>query len=278
MTALPAIFVSHGAPTLAIEPGLIGPRLAALSKSLPKPRAIVVVSPHWMSRELRVMTNPAPQTMHDFGGFPRPLYKIQYPAPGSPDTAQLVIAALQDHGYTVQADAEEGFDHGAWVPLLHLYPDADVPVIQLSMRIHDEPAACFKIGQSLSALRERGVLIIGSGSLTHNLYEFRQGQGAPATYVKAFAFWVREALERGDLDALLDYRRRAPHAERAHPTEDHLLPFFFALGAAGSDRVDVHCIEGGITHGVLAMDAFVFGQRESGATTSAIAETQHAAA
>lgn len=278
MPALPTLFVSHGAPTLAIEPGLIGPRLAALSKSLPKPRAIVVVSPHWMSRELRVMTNPAPKTMHDFGGFPRPLYKIQYPAPGSPEIARQVITALRGAGYTVQADAEEGFDHGAWIPLLHMYPDADIPVIQLSMRIHDGPAECFRIGQSLSALRAQGVLIIGSGSLTHNLYEFRQGQDTPATYVKAFAFWVRDALERGDLDALLDYRRRAPHAERAHPREDHLLPLFFALGAAGSNRVDVHGIEGGITHGVLAMDAFVLGHRESGATTSAIAEPQHAAA
>ncbi len=278
MTAFPAIFISHGAPTLAIEPGLIGTRLAAFSKSLPKPRAILVVSPHWMSRELRVMTNPAPKTMHDFSGFPRSLYKIQYPAPGSPDTAQQVIAALQDHGYTVQADAEAGYDHGAWVPLLHLYPDADIPVIQLSMRIQDGPAECFGIGQSLGALRKQGVLIIGSGSLTHNLYEFRQGHSAPATYVRAFAFWVREALERGDLDALLDYRRGAPHAERAHPTEDHLLPLFIALGAAGSDRVDVHGIEGGITHGVLAMDAFVLGHRGYGTTMPTIVEPQHAAA
>ena len=259
MTTLPTIFVSHGAPPWAIEPGLIGPRLAAFSSSLPKPRAILVVSPHWMSRELRIMTNPAPKTMHDFGGFPRPLYKIQYSAPGSPEIAQQVIATLESHGYTVQADAEEGFDHGAWVPLLHMYPDADIPVIEISLRIHDGPEECFKIGQSLAALREQGVLIIGSGSLTHNLYEFRQGEDTPATYVKAFAFWVREALERGDLDALLDYRSRAPHAERAHPTEDHFLPLFFALGAAGSGRVDVHCIEGGITHGVLAMDAFVMG-------------------
>ena len=276
MPALPTLFVSHGAPTLAIEPGLIGPRLAALSKSLPKPRAIVVVSPHWMSRELRVMTNPAPKTMHDFGGFPRPLYKIQYPAPGSPEIARQMTTALRGAGYTLQADAEEGFDHGAWVPLLHMYPDADIPVIQLSMRIHDGPAECFRIGQSLTALRAQGVLIIGSGSLTHNLYEFRQGQGNPATYVKAFAFWVRDALERGDLDALLDYRRRAPHAERAHPTEDHFLPLLFALGAAGSDHGDMRWIEGGIAHGVLAMDAFVFGQCESGATTSAITEPQRA--
>ncbi len=276
MTALPAIFVSHGAPTLAIEPGIIGPLLAALACSLPKPHAILVVSPHWTSRELRVMTSPAPKTMHDFGGFPRQLYKIQYPAPGSPDIAQQVMTTLKDHGYTVQADAEEGFDHGAWVPLLHMYPDADVPIIQLSMRLHDGPEACFKIGQSLVTLREQGVLIIGSGSLTHNLYEFRQGQDQPETYVKAFAFWVREALGRGDLDALLDYRSRAPHAERAHPTEDHFLPLFLALGAAGQDRGNVHCIEGGITHGVLAMDAFVLGSLASGTTKSDRTESERA--
>lgn len=278
MTALPTIFVSHGAPTLAIEPGIIGPRLAALANNLPKPRAILVVSPHWTSRELRVMTSPAPKTMHDFGGFPRQLYKIQYPAPGNPDTSQRVITALKDHGYTVQADAEEGFDHGAWVPLLHMYPDADVPVIQLSMRLHDGLEACLKIGQSLAALREQGVLIIGSGSLTHNLYEFRQGQDRPETYVKAFAFWVREALERGDVDSLLDYRLRAPHAERAHPTEDHLLPLFFALGAAGGDYVDVRCIEGGVTHGVLSMDAFVLGGNSAGTFTSDQDSSQHAVA
>jgi 4,5-DOPA dioxygenase extradiol len=268
MTALPTIFVSHGAPTLAIEPGLIGPRLAALAKSLPRPRAILVVSPHWMTRELRVMTNPAPKTMHDFGGFPRSLYKIRYPAPGSPDIAQDVITALQDHGYAVQADAEEGFDHGAWVPLLHMYPAADIPVVELSMRTHDGPEECFKIGQSLSALREQGVLIIGSGSLTHNLYEFRQGQDTPATYVKAFAFWVRETLEHGDLAALLDYRRSAPHAERAHPTEDHLLPLFFAAGAASQDRGNVRHIDGGISYGILSMDAFVFGNLASGSTAT----------
>ena len=278
MTALPALFVSHGAPTWAIEPGIIGPRLAALAGSLSRPRAILVVSPHWTSRELRVMTSPAPKTMHDFGGFPRPLYRIQYPAPGSPDTAQQVMTALKNHGYTVQADAEEGFDHGAWVPLLHMYPDADVPIIQLSMRLHDGPEACFKIGQSLAVLREQGVLIIGSGSLTHNLYEFRHGQDHPETYVKAFAFWVREALERGDVDSLLDYRLRAPHAERAHPTEDHLLPLFVALGAAGSNYVDVRCIEGGIIHGVLSMDAFVFGGSSGGTFTSGQDSSRHAVA
>jgi len=263
MTTLPTIFLSHGAPTWAIEPGIIAARLAALAGSLPRPRAILVVSPHWTSRELRVMTSPAPATVHDFGGFPRALYQLQYPAPGAPELAQSVMALLAEQGYAVKADANVGFDHGAWVPLLHMYPNADVPVVQLSMRAGDGPEDCFRIGRALAALREQGVLIIGSGSLTHNLYEVRQGQDHPETYVKAFAFWVREALERGDVNALLDYRRCAPHAERAHPTEDHLLPLFFAMGAAGSDEVGVRCIEGGITHGVLAMDAFVLSDVDS---------------
>jgi 4,5-DOPA dioxygenase extradiol len=263
MTTLPTIFLSHGAPTWAIEPGIIAPRLAALAGGLPRPRAILVVSPHWTSRELRVMTSPAPATVHDFGGFPRALYQLQYPAPGAPELAQSVMALLAEQVYAVKADADVGFDHGAWVPLLHMYPKADVPVVQLSMRAGDGPEDSFRIGRALAALREQGVLIIGSGSLTHNLYEVRQGQDHPETYVKAFAFWVREALESGDVNALLDYRRRAPHAERAHPTEDHLLPLFFAMGAAGSDAVGARCIEGGITHGVLAMDAFVLGDADS---------------
>jgi 4,5-DOPA dioxygenase extradiol len=259
MTALPVLFVSHGAPTWAIEPGVIAPRLAALAAELPRPRAILVVSPHWTSRELRVMTSLEPKTVHDFSGFPRALYQLQYPAPGAPELAQSVMALLAGPGYTVIADADAGFDHGAWVPLLHMYPQAGVPVAQLSIRAGDGPEDCFRIGRSLAALREQGVLVIGSGSLTHNLYEFRQRQAPPETYVKAFAFWVRESLERGDVDALFDYRRRAPHAERAHPTEEHLLPLFFAMGAAGGHSVGGRCIEGGITHGVLAMDAFVLG-------------------
>jgi 4,5-DOPA dioxygenase extradiol len=278
MTTLPTLFVSHGAPTWAIEPGVIAPRLAALAGGLPKPRAILVVSPHWTSRELRVMTSPAPETVHDFSGFPRALYQLQYPAPGAPELAQSVMALLAAQGYAVKADADVGFDHGTWVPLLYMYPKADVPVIQLSMRAGDGPKDCFRIGQALAPLCEQGVLIIGSGSLTHNLYEFRQGQDQPETYVKAFAFWVREALERGDVDALLDYRRRAPHAERAHPTEEHLLPLFFAMGAAGSDAVGARCIEGGITHGVLAMDAFVLGENAAGSFASDQEPSQHAVA
>lgn len=139
MTGLPTIFLSHGAPTWAIEPGIIAPRLAALANGLPRPRAILVVSPHWTSRELRVMTSTVPETVHDFSRFPRALYQLQYPAPGAPALAQSVMALLAGQGYTVRADAETGFDHGAWVPLLHMYPKADVPVTQLSMRAGNRP-------------------------------------------------------------------------------------------------------------------------------------------
>src|SRR5512139_2994865 len=137
MTPLPTIFLSHGAPTWAIEPGIIAPRLAALAGALPRPRAILVFSPHWTSRELRVMTSPAPVTVHDFGGFPRALYQLQYPAPGAQELAQSVMAVLAEEGHAVTADAEAGFDHGHWVPLLHMFPNADIPVVQLSMRMGD---------------------------------------------------------------------------------------------------------------------------------------------
>jgi 4,5-DOPA dioxygenase extradiol len=217
---------------------------------------------------------PEPETVHDFGGFPRALYELKYPAPGAPMLSQSVKAILAGQGYTVKDDAEAGFDHGTWVPLLHMYPQADVPVFQLSMRVGDGPEDCFRIGRALNALREQGILIVGSGSLTHNLYEFRQGQDRPETYVEAFTFWVREALARGDVDSLLDYRRRAPHAERAHPTEEHLLPLFLALGAAGGNRVNVHCVEGGITHGVLAMDAFLLGHPVIGSSQSSQWQTR----
>jgi 4,5-DOPA dioxygenase extradiol len=259
MNAFPTLFISHGAPTLAIEPGQIGPRLAALAKDLPRPRAILVASAHWFSRGVEVMTHPRPVTVHDFGGFPPELYRIRYPAPGAPDVAREVIAELRNAGIAARGNDQQGFDHGTWVPLLHMYPGADIPVIQISLGAHDGPEETFRLGQALAAIRNRGVLVIGSGSLTHNLHEFRIGVTAVAPYIGEFSGWIRQTLQQNDLESLLDYRRRAPHAVRAHPTEDHLLPLFFALGAAGDQRGDVRRIDGGISYGILSMDAFEYG-------------------
>jgi 4,5-DOPA dioxygenase extradiol len=259
----PSLFVSHGAPTLAIEPGIIGPKLSALGESLHDVRAWVIVSPHWMTRGLQVMAAEQPATVHDFGGFPAELYTLQYPAPGSAALAQRVLALLQAAGLPATANPQHGRDHGAWVPMRYLRPQADQPALQVSLPHDATPASAYTLGRALEPLRDEGVAVLGSGSLTHNLAEWRGG-AAPAAYATAFAQWAETVLTSGDEAALLDYRRRAPHAERAHPTDEHLLPLMMAAGAAGAQFTDasqraVQRIDGGIQDGVLSMDAYRFG-------------------
>ncbi len=342
MTTMPSLFVSHGAPTFAIEPGLAGARLSALGKALSTPRVIVVVSPHWMTQGIEITATDRPETVHDFGGFPRVLYTLQYPAPGSPELAARVQQQLQSQGIAARLDTRRGLDHGAWVPLLHLYPDARVPVIQVSLpvdtnetkafalarifhqgrgscadagasdveregrspmpegigehlsataphmrranpRSPDDPIWLFDschetvcserekthkrgrpgeisgLGQALAPLAQEGVLVIGSGSLTHNLYEFQSGEAQAASYAEAFCAWVRQAVLDGDPERLLQTLRTAPHAARAHPTTEHFLPLLVAAGAAHTLNAAT-VLNGGIRHGVLAMESYVFGQ------------------
>ena len=257
MTRLPTLFVSHGAPTFALDPGRLGPQLTALGQALPRPAAVLVVSPHWITSQVRVGTSAAPETIHDFGGFPRPLYEIQYPAPGAPALAERTEQLLQDAGWATQGEPQRGLDHGAWVPLRFVYPQADVPMFQVSMPSRLDERSAYALGQALAPLRDEGVLVVGSGSLTHNLHEFRGAHGADAPYARAFSDWVRDTLQRQDHTSLLQTMALAPHAERAHPTPDHLLPLMVAAGAAGAD-VPVQWLDGGITHGVLSMDSFLF--------------------
>lgn len=259
MTTMPSLFISHGAPTFAIEPGLAGAQLRALGQFLDKPRAIVVVSPHWMTRGVEITATERPETVHDFGGFPRALYSLQYPAPGSPELAAQVQQQLQSQGIPARLDVRRGLDHGAWVPLLHLYPDADVPVIQVSLPVDTDEAKAFALGQALAPLAQEGVLVIGSGSLTHNLYEFRSGEAQPASYAQEFSAWVRQAVRDGDTARLLQTLQSAPHAARAHPTTEHFLPLLVAAGAASAPGA-VTVLDGGIRHGMLAMESYVFGQ------------------
>jgi len=259
MDRLPTLFVSHGAPTFALAPGLAGLQLAAVGRQLPKPRAVLVVSPHWMTREPRVATTLRPRTVHDFGGFDPALYQLTYPAAGHPELALRAIDLLRAAGWSPQADERWGLDHGAWVPLRHLYPRADVPVFQVSMpvRLHAQSAASF--GSALAPLADEGVLIIGSGSLTHNLHEFRPGAAQPAAYVEAFSDWIRDAVRSGDRDRLVRALSEAPHAHRAHPSDDHFLPLLVALGAA-RDSLPATVLPGGIAHGVLSMESYLFGR------------------
>ena len=264
--ALPTLFLSHGSPMWALEPGASGPaltrwaeglreRLAAEGQPL---RGIVLMSPHWMARQPAVMTNAQPATWHDFGGFPEPLYRLQYPAPGAPALAEQVLGLLQAAGVPAVPDAQRPLDHGAWVPLMHLYPNADVPVFQVSLPVWLDADGAYQYGRALAPLADEGVLIVGSGSLTHNLYEFRLGDPRAEAYAAEFAHWVRDAVLAGDHERLRCALAIAPHARRAHPTAEHYLPLLVAAGAA-AQGVPASVIEGGIVHGVLSMDSFVFG-------------------
>jgi 4,5-DOPA dioxygenase extradiol len=258
MTRLPSLFISHGAPTFAIEPGLAGPKLAALGRALPRPRAVLVVSPHWMTPSPRVGFTACPQTIHDFGGFDPALYEITYPVDGHPALAQRALEVLGAAGWAPQPDERRGLDHGAWVPLRHLYPEADVPAFQVSLPARLDGDSAWAFGAALAPLADEGVLIVGSGSLTHNLAEFRAGAGSDEPYAAEFAVWVRDAVVQGDSARLRQTLALAPHAKRAHPSTEHFWPLLVAAGAAAA-ALPATVIDGGITHGVLSMDSFIFG-------------------
>lgn len=226
------------------------------------------MSPHWQTRDVSVMAAAAPATLHDFGGFPPVLYELQYPAPGHPQYAAEAAHLLTAAGFVVNSDPQRGFDHGAWVPLRHLLPDANLPVFQVSLPHRLDAAGALRLGQALAPLRARGVLIIGSGSLTHNLHDLGQPGADETPYAREFAAWVRQAVLANQADLLVAYRRHAPHAERAHPTEEHYLPLLVALGARAEGEA-AQVIEGGITYGVLSMESYAWGLPEDALLTAA---------
>lgn len=275
MRKAPVLFISHGAPTFALEPGLLGPRLNALGPHLSGVKAVLVVSPHWQTHGVAAMTNPAPGTVHDFGGFPQALYTLQYPAAGQPKLALEAARLLSRAGFEAGVDERRGLDHGAWVPLRHLLPKADVPVFQVSMPINLDTASALRLGQALAPLREQGVLIMGSGSLTHNLHDLWQFQSGDAPYAREFVAWARQAVLDHDVARLVAYRRRAPHAERAHPSEEHFLPLLVALGASTADE-PAQVIEGGITYGMLSMESYAWGLTESARSALEVPEQEAA--
>lgn len=254
------LFVGHGSPMFALNPGAAGAAMMEVTQQLPTPRAIVVISPHWETALPTVGLSTQPETIHDFYGFPAPLYDLNYPATGCPEVGHEVVNALQAHGLEVRTDAQRGLDHGAWIPLRHMFPDADVPVIPLSVQSHAGPAHAYRVGQALAGLAHQNIWIMGSGNVTHNLGDLRlarmQGDRTPA-YVQVFADWIAERLAQGDLDSLLHYRQHSPEGVRAHPSEEHLLPLFTALGAAGPGAVP-QAFHRGITDGVIAMDGYAF--------------------
>lgn len=259
---LPAVFISHGSPMHALEAGATatGRAWSALGRRLPRPRAILIASAHWETDRPALTGSERPETIHDFYGFPPPLYEIHYAAPGAPQIAERARALLSAAGMQAAVDPARGLDHGAWTPLLYAYPRADVPVVQISVQPALGPHHHLALGAALAPLAREGVLIVGSGHLTHNLRELRSvrdtGVGRAAPYVSEFQEWVRALIEAHDYHRLADYRRLSPAGVRAHPSEEHFLPLFVALGAAGrkarAERFVEH-VEGG----VLAMDAYL---------------------
>ncbi len=258
---LPVVFVSHGSPEALLEAAGAVACWRGLGRRLPEPRAILAVSAHWRARVPTASLAGVPATLHDFAGFAPALHRLHYPAPGAPALAERAVALLSAAGLAAELHPDRGLDHGAWAPLLAMYPQARVPLAQLSLG-REGPAAHLAVGRALAPLREEGVLILASGAITHNFawLDFGAADRPPLPRARAFADWVAARLAARDLDALLDYRAAGDGAE-AHPSEEHLLPLFVALGAAGDAISERHTPD--YAYGGLAMDAYVW--REAGA-------------
>jgi 4,5-DOPA dioxygenase extradiol len=266
---LPALFVSHGSPMIALEPGAAGAFLTRLGPAIDarfgRPRAIVALSAHTLTREPAVLAAPRHEAVHDFGGFDPRLYEMRYDAAGAPALADRVASLLAEAGITVHRVAQGGLDHGIWTPLRYAYPGADVPVLPMGWSPRESPARLFALGEALAPLAAEGVLVLGSGSITHNLRRVAQAgfhaQSTPPEIPESAAFrgWFAERAGARDWDALFDYRARAPHAADMHPTDEHLLPWFIAAGTGGRAAMPAR-LHASVTHGVLGMDTYAFGR------------------
>jgi 4,5-DOPA dioxygenase extradiol len=254
MSKMPTVFVSHGSPTLILEDVPARRFLASLGQQLPRPKAIVSVSAHWDTDRPAVSLAAQPETIHDFYGFPEALYRLRYNAPGAPKLAERVAkltGAAHDH--------HRGLDHGAWVPAMLGWPEADIPIFQLSVQPHLDPAHHIALGRKLGALREEGILVMGSGSATHNLRALTRGgqESEPEAWATEFDDWLADVLDKGDEVALAGYRTGAPHAGIAHPTDEHFLPLHVAFGAAGAGARG-RPLHRSFTLGNLSMAAYAF--------------------
>jgi 4,5-DOPA dioxygenase extradiol len=261
----PSLFVSHGAPSLAIEKNDTVEFLRSLGAKLGRPRAILCVSAHWGTHVPTVSAATQPETIHDFGGFPEELYRMRYPAPGAPDVAARTAGLLKEAGIQSQVSPNRGLDHGAWVPLMLMYPEADIPVTQLSMQPQAGTAAHFRMGQALAVIRREGVLVLATGSATHNLSRIGS-DGVIPEWAAQFDEWLYRKITGCDAEGLMNYRQLAPHSQLAHPTDEHLLPLFVAMGAGsdgtGSEKTCGQSLHRGWTHGSLSMAAYRFGDDE----------------
>ncbi len=257
--ALPALYISHGSPRLIVEPSAARDFLAGLAQTLPRPRAIVIATAHFGTGRPAVIGDANPGMIYDFGGMPE-LRQLVYPAPGDPQVAIKVAGLWQAAGFAPAVASGYGYDHGTWVPLMLMYPEADVPVVQIAVQPELGPAHHFALGQALASMREENFLVIGSGSMTHNLRAFYSGDLAPDApalpWVAQFAEWMHDKIESGADDDLLNYRALAPHALDNHPTDEHLMPLFIAMGAGQAKGRRIHS---STRNGVISMDTYAFG-------------------
>ena len=269
------LFISHGAPTLVMEPGETGKLLSTLGATLPRPKAILMVSAHWDTPIAKVSNATKPETIYDFGGLPQAMFDMQYPADGSPMLADDTAHLLENAGIAIQQESH-GLDHGAWVPLKLMFPDADIPVAQLSIQsrpskslnIQDlaeqrlnAPRAHYALGQAIGTLQNDNIMIICSGAITHNLNDFfsMKVDVKALDYVALFADWVGEKIALNDINSLINYRTQSQFGQQAHPSEDHILPLFVALGAANAAaKAKPTRYQPETTYGILAMDAYVW--------------------
>jgi len=265
---LPPLFVSHGSPMTALDAGGVGAFWQRLGRAIDarfgRPRAIVAVSAHTLTAQPLLLAAAHHDTVHDFGGFPEALYRLRYDVPGAPALVPRMQALLAQAGIGADVTDAGGVDHGIWVPLRFVYPHADVPVLPLAWSPDLPPAALYALGAALAPLADEGVLVLGTGSITHNLRLLGNFSGrGPAVQPEraesaAFRDWFVERSAARDWDALLDYRQRAPHAALMHPSDEHLLPWYAAAGAGGAAHAPLR-LHADVTYGALGMDAYAFG-------------------
>ncbi|WP_299819553.1 class III extradiol ring-cleavage dioxygenase [uncultured Roseibium sp.] len=251
-----AVFFAHGAPTLALEDTAASRFLKSFAAGRPRPKAILILSPHWETDGLKLSAPGPLRTYHDFRGFPRPLYEISYPAVAGEAQVGEVARLLKAGGHDFELDNSWGLDHGAWVPLSLAYPAADIPVSALSLPRDSTPSTLFALGQTLAPLKDQGVLIVGSGSTTHNLGEIQPQGSVVPDWATKFDGWLDEGLQTGSIDSFSDLNS-GPEFRRNHPTEEHLLPLFFAFGAGAPDRKP-NLLHRSYEYGTISMSYFEF--------------------
>ncbi|KJZ08670.1 aromatic ring-opening dioxygenase [Marinomonas sp. S3726] len=257
MSLAPVMFISHGSPMYGLAPGIAGQQLNEISGLFDQSSAIVVISPHWMTRGNAITHSREPGILHDFGGFPKALYELTYPAMGQPELAQTIQTLLAQKGVQVHLDPRRSFDHGVWIPLLHLRPEADIPIVQVSLNVDATPEDLVDLGSHLYSLREQGVAIIASGGLTHNLYDIQMKHQKVADYAARFELWVTEQAQKRNLKALQNASVKNPDFKPSHPTPEHYLPLLIAMGATTKED-EFSQLTSPIQHHSISMTSFLW--------------------